>query len=68
MNSPRGQSFQSGIVPFASYSHPLSRLRIKYTNIVNPSHPIKIKHMLCTKWLYIVLTNNIPVSCYLLHD
>lgn len=48
---PRGKSFQTGIVPAATYSHFLARLSTNYSKIINTYHPINIKHflMLCTK-------------------
>jgi hypothetical protein len=51
MYSSHGKSFQIGKVPVARYSHPLPRLSIDCSEIVNTNHPTKIKcfHMLCTK-------------------
>ena len=42
--SPRGNPFQTGIVPVVRYSHSLPKLSINCSKIVNANHPIKIKH------------------------
>ena len=52
--SPRGKWLETGIVPVARYSHPLSSLTVHCSKILNNNHPIKIKHfhMSCTKFIY----------------
>ena len=40
--SLRGKSFQTGIVSVVMYSHPLPRLSINCSKIVNTNRPIKI--------------------------
>ena len=51
MHSPRGKSFETGTVPVARDSHPLSSVLFK---IVHTDYPIKIQHfhMLGTKYIY----------------
>ena len=43
-NIGRKKSFETGIFLVFRYSHPLSRLSIQCSKIVNTNHPIKIKH------------------------
>ena len=53
----RAKIVSNSIVPVARFNHPLLRLSIDCSRIVNTNHPIKIKRflMLCTKKLYKLL-------------
>jgi len=55
MHSPRRKSFETGTVPVARDSHPLSSVLFK---IVHTDYPIKIQHfhMLGTKYTYPIIT------------